>query len=640
MIGRILLLALAFGLGTEIHAAEMHVAPDGKNTATGAADAPLRTIQAALDRAAPGDSLIIHTGTYREAAVVTRGGLPNRPVRIKAAQGERVVIDGTEPVAGRWRAGKDGTWSTKVTGPVEQVFLDGAMLVEARWPNMRFPADLWKRSCWAAAAPGSDKGLMVDSKLAETGVDWTGANAMLNVSHQFWTWTCPVIRHEAGAERFTYDVSKASGMRDATGHIRYDDDYYYLFGMRAALDVPGEWFHDAAAGRLHVIPPDGQPVGRLTVRIKRRNFGLTLRDVKHVEVHGLHFFGCAFRIDGDHCTIADCHATFPSYNRIVVERQGRGSPCATLAGDDNRLERSSLAFASGNGLSVRGDRNSVDNNLIHDVCWSGSLDYAAIRVTGQENVIRRNTVFNSGNLLISHGGGPNVIELNHVHDGGWACRDLSMVYSVTPRAGGSVVRRNWVHGCHAPHLAMGIRADDKSRDITIHHNVVWGCGWEGVVCKGDRHRVFHNTVFDNGRSDLLLYVGPEQDKDWQKQWKAIADQNANSMIYNNAVQSMCGNRQHPEVRPGGEKVGNFEADDLKQHLRAPDRLDFRPKPRSPLVDRGRPVPGHAIPFHGKAADAGAYELGGEYWVPGITWQPKDVLGADPAGYVPTNQLVE
>ena len=32
----------------------------------------------------------------------------------------------------------------------EQLFVDGKMMIEARWPNMRFE-DLWERSCWASS---------------------------------------------------------------------------------------------------------------------------------------------------------------------------------------------------------------------------------------------------------------------------------------------------------------------------------------------------------------------------------------------------------------------------------------------------------------------------------------------------------
>lgn len=47
-------------------AREIHVATTGEDAASGAADAPLRTIQAAANRAMPGDTIIVRDGSpYR-----------------------------------------------------------------------------------------------------------------------------------------------------------------------------------------------------------------------------------------------------------------------------------------------------------------------------------------------------------------------------------------------------------------------------------------------------------------------------------------------------------------------------------------------------------------------------------------------
>ena len=48
---------------------------------------------------------------------------------------------------------------------------------------------------------------------------------------------------------------------------------------------------------------------------------------------------------------------------------------------------------------------------------------------------------------------------------------------------------------------------------------------------------------------------------------------------------------------------------------------FVPLDDSPIVDQGIAIEGINDDFKGKASDLGAYELGGEYWVPGVNWKP-------------------
>ncbi|MHC4125607.1 MAG: hypothetical protein ACYSRR_04020 [Planctomycetota bacterium] len=50
-----------------------------------------------------------------------------------------------------------------------------------------------------------------------------------------------------------------------------------------------------------------------------------------------------------------------------------------------------------------------------------------------------------------------------------------------------------------------------------------------------------------------------------------------------------------------------------------EKLDFRPRPDSKLVDAGRVIVGFTDGYKGKAPDIGAYEFGGENWKPGADW---------------------
>ncbi len=83
-------------------AATWWVATDGNDTAAGTANAPLRTIQAAIDAASGGDEINVRTGVYPEALDITTFDNNTQLVSLRAAPGQQPVLDGetiSAPVA-------------------------------------------------------------------------------------------------------------------------------------------------------------------------------------------------------------------------------------------------------------------------------------------------------------------------------------------------------------------------------------------------------------------------------------------------------------------------------------------------------------------------------------------------------------
>ena len=98
-----------------IAATEYHVATTGDDEHPGTAAKPLRSIQAAANRAQPGDTITVHAGMYRERINPPRGGTSDsRRIVYQSAPGARVVITGSERVEG-WVKEKHDTW--RVTLP-------------------------------------------------------------------------------------------------------------------------------------------------------------------------------------------------------------------------------------------------------------------------------------------------------------------------------------------------------------------------------------------------------------------------------------------------------------------------------------------------------------------------------------------
>lgn len=99
----------------QLFAREYHVSVKGRDTNVGNISAPLRTIQAAADRAMPGDVITVHEGVYRERVIPPRGGESDeKRIVYQAAPGERVVISGSERVK-EWKKVQNNTW--KLTLP-------------------------------------------------------------------------------------------------------------------------------------------------------------------------------------------------------------------------------------------------------------------------------------------------------------------------------------------------------------------------------------------------------------------------------------------------------------------------------------------------------------------------------------------
>lgn len=530
-------------------AKEYFVRTNGNDQAKGSKNEPFRTIQKAANAMKAGDTCTIAPGRYEETVTLRNSGTGPQPIRFIAAKGGKVVITGTQKVTSPWQRHRGQVWKTQWKGPqIQQLFVDGMMQHEARWPNMPFEKR-WIRPHWKRSGKDSAYGKVEAKGMGVTDVDWTGGIAMLNVGHQFFTWTRDIKSHSKGPDIFTYEQDLpglafldlkdgliAQGKDTPWLRGQWLDDYVFVFGKLEGLDAPTEWFHDPAAGVLYYMPKKSEQPR--DVEVKARDYGLMGKGINHVQFEGIRFHACAFRLTNcSHLLMRNCHVDYPNYRRRILiseQEKYKGTyPQAMLPGKNNRMKRCSIRYAGGNALTVSGQENLVENCIISDGCWSGTLHYSLVKLSGTQNVFRRNTVSMSGAPLIQHGG-DNLIEFNHFHDAGLLSEDIAAIYTAGgndgERAREATVRYNWVHGVQTGHgRGLGIRGDDMTRGHIVHHNVVWDCGMAGIIIKGGENRVFNNTIFDvtNGdkkkvqanKGGLIIPTQPEPRKAWKEYHK-------------------------------------------------------------------------------------------------------------------------
>lgn len=662
----LLLLMLVFhaAISVRLYAGQYYVAPSGSNNNPGTRDKPFATVQKAADTMHSGDVCWIRGGTYRETISV-KGEAKNN-IAFQSLPGEVVIISGTELVEGEWQQHKDSIYVIDVDQPVRQVFVDGAMMTYARWPNATFK-DRWTPRVWRANE--SLRGTVSDAELAKSGIDWTGAVLTLNTLPSWNKYTAIVERHGKGTKtlRYTHDklwTLKAKSKKGARNRG------YYLSGMLDALDAPEEWFYDKDTGKLYLCLPDGANPRNHKIEAKVRNYGFRAEQSDHVTLTGLHFFACTFYFrESNHSTVDACHVRFPNVAYLLTELDKKSKPTVstTMIGHHNTVKNSSVAYSPTHGLRMLGSYALVENNFIYDcnsigslayaplwmgnlednVTWEGALKYEGrLKETINGSVVgstepvrakngddpdraqpdgkctaRNNTICRSGNIVVAFYSQPAyTITYNHVYDGGVFVGDVSLIYTSSPKIRGTEIAYNWVHGC--PKLA--IRGDDQSRGITYHHNVTWD-GMRGhITVKGEDNAVYNNTALTNnaGNHGININTWPEPDKPmFRKLWPRLPQQNKNTPVANNLTPHITRFvSTFPRHRPFSSKdrrlSNNWLEANPKSLLRDPDNYDFRPKKDSPLVDAGKHVPGITDGFVGKAPDIGAYEADGPLWKPG------------------------
>jgi parallel beta-helix repeat protein len=106
---------------------------------------PLKTISAGTAKASPGDTVWVHSGTYREMLLLPRDGeSPGKPTSIRAHPGANVAIKGSDVVTG-WTRHSGSIWKRNDWAVnSQQVFVDGRPLQQIG-SNCPFNTQLYEK---------------------------------------------------------------------------------------------------------------------------------------------------------------------------------------------------------------------------------------------------------------------------------------------------------------------------------------------------------------------------------------------------------------------------------------------------------------------------------------------------------------
>jgi hypothetical protein len=590
-----------------------YVATTGSNANAGTLAAPFKTIQYAANNAYAGDTVMVEGGTYHETVTVPHSGTSTAKIIFENYNNESVTIDGADPITG-WTNTGGSVWSAPMSTNLgegnNQVFVDGQMMNEARWPNT--PLILTPGGGFDLTHPVLDTvtsvstaptdtttptlATITDPNLTQPAGFWDGAIIRIGSGQNWGNQTGVVTDSGTGYLTFSYVAENVKYTVPIAGN------QYYLFGTPAALDAPGEWIR--ASGQLSLWTPTGDSAANHVVEVKHRQYGFNASGVSYIRIQGFHFFACSIDTNSHSAHVVIDQITDQYVSQFAISSNGSTSQQPSgiiLAGLADCVEYSVIVDSAGDGVNVSGSMCVVSNNLIHDVDYSGT-DGAPVVISGYGDVITQNTCYNTARDGFLFYGNHDTITYNDVYNYGLQTEDLGGFYAGTIDGKGTVIAYNEFHdGITGGYGGDGIRLDDSSSNFIIYRNITWNVN-VGIGMNGNTLNVqIYNNTFD--ALDYSMAKDGFLTDDW-----------TGTILENNIL-------THPiEFGLNVQLIDN-----ISNHHMFVDAAtgNFTLLAGSPAVDSGMVLPPYTNGYVGAAPDVGALELGLPPFVTGT------VLGSIP-----------
>jgi gliding motility-associated-like protein len=641
----------------------------------GTAAQPFATIQKAASVAKAGDVVNIRAGVYRETITPANSGSGGSPITFRPDGGAQVIISGLNVVDdGGWTVHKGNIYKKSITLPVNgfgpggianntdilanQVFKDGDMMIEARWPKgvqtkedlfkidkttRRFisefgtgvfsPTNIQDNALTQADFPIPSGGL-VGKTIVTTGWFISESRTITSHSGNNIGW--------AGGIWNTNPPQAGNQMRK----------FYYLTNALEFLTQQRE-FHYQNGTLYFWQPGGGTPTN---VEYKARNWGFDLRSRSGIQIVGLTFKGCepaTGNTSTTSCTIDNIRASYMNHHvtHPVFKWQGYGMSQFTgtkLLGPNNVIKNSEFQWAASQGVWV-GANCRVENNLFHHFSYSGMWG-APVAFWGDDNVsnivVTKNTMHTLGRGGIDNGFAfvegqvknttNNEISYNDIYDFSKINQDGGAFYSWGyQNLAGCRFHHNWIHDLisfrfpdgsltdgimAALYFDMGSGPTIGQTPNTIDHNVFWnignGPGWVNTEL-ADIYTLPSFTYSTKGPTRIYNNTFVGNQKSYVTYQNAVADQMRNNIFtrevnhnWGAAPKDMSNNiLQGTNPQFTGGDVATVKG------------LAFQIAAGSPARNAGVVLPGFTDGAVG-APDIGAYEYGGTAWVAGYTPVPQ------------------
>jgi hypothetical protein len=485
--------------------ATYYVSPTGSDSAPGTESQPFATVQHGVNQLLAGDTLVLRAGNYHENVTVANSGTANAPITLAAYPGEIPTLIGAQPVNGPWTVSSGSIYAASWPTQPMQVFSDGHLLNEARWPNS--PIEDLAGMTYEKADAGNATSL---TKANLPPVDLTGAWIRI-MAGQAWV---GYDRQIATDNQATGELSWVSPIDAMSMLVPRRGNKFFVYGKLNLLDSPGEWYWDPNAQMLYVWTQDGaSPAGR--IEAGTASAVLNLSGQSYITVNGVQARGGWFNLQNStSSTIKNFQLYAPNwirgYDGYNVSPEYYGG--IEVSGSGNQINGGLIEFAGRASVHLAGSGNTVEQVTIQDSGMTWSNDAGIVSMDGTQELIQNNTIQRTALAGVTMGSQSKVLN-NLVTSNCLVMEDCGNLNSWSLDGQGTEIAYNILKGNQA-RWGAAIYLDAGCHNFNLHDNLAQQILWSGTNITGI-NTIENNTFLDVQHQGINFVPGAtEVGADW------------------------------------------------------------------------------------------------------------------------------
>jgi hypothetical protein len=500
----------------------LHVATNGKDTATGTQEAPLATLAGARDKirqlrqaeAPPTDGItvLIHAGSYFQGEVLKLeeqdSGTATAPVVYAAAPGETVTITAGKPIGGFAKVtdakilqrlpkearghvlqidlrkqgitdfGKIGTRTRQNAAGLE-LFCDDKPMTLARWPNTGFER--------IRSAPKGPKGGCF-AYYGDRPKRWVNEPDARGCGYWAYDWAASNVA-------FASIDTATNTIHTKPPHSNYGyrkGGRYFAYNLLSELDTPGEYYLDRGTGILYFWPP--ADLGQAKVDVSMGPGFLSFTNVSFVTFRKLIFQDCRSQAvsirDGEGVQIVGCTLRNLGTRAIAITN---GKNHRVAGCDLYDINEGGVSCSGGDSKTLTPAGHVVENCVFTRLARWQHTYVPAVQLSAVGCRVAHNLMYDIPHSVVLFSGNDNIIEYNEVHTMGFEGGEMGAFYCGRNwTLSGNIIRYNYLHDIYnpCPQRNRAFMLDDGAAGITMYGNLIVRVA-EGISLSS------HNNVIDN-----------------------------------------------------------------------------------------------------------------------------------------------